>query len=691
MNLRSPRFHLLAFLGWALLVSLLWCFNGSWASARFLGSDPITILWARDPAVLDPPLRFESFASISHIDIVPLLRLVIPDMAALGLFFAACALLGALLLRPLLGGVSRIERVGLSFAAGSVVVGLALLALALGGAFQPGAVLGIQFGSVALGVVGLAVARWRFGALEAAPTLRLGAPGWVALAGLLVMGLLLLAKAYVVDVDPDSMEFHRVAINQIVRTGKLDICFENYAANRPLQLELFQAVAFDDRPVAQAIQVLFTVMAGLTVAGVLVRRGGLAVAALAMLIYLCDHSVLWRVAVHANENCLGFYSLAGMAALVGYLDTRRWGWLVLGAVLLGFSVGTYYLGLLTATAGAFAVMVGVRQGWKPRLRPLLVFCLVAGAAMSPWLLRNLIQLENPVYPLLFDVFGGRGLNPTSEFLHSAIAERVLFLDRSLASFLGVPLGWPRRELFNGLMLLLWPFAFIWGRSSARLLGLWALGYYGLWFVLLPQDRFLLPVLPVLAALAGLGLVAVLARLGPRLRTGLWAVLLVAISTVVALRCLEHGGLVVDSLARASHPHPQQPPPGRLDNPLIRTVNHELPPDARLAGVSNGFFDKPSYTILPVGFFDLAQMQDVQGLGDALEPYGITHLVIPREGTMEWDAWAGFDEPVVHGFVAALRDFTAQRCDGCLDREMWRVCSLRPTDGASAPQPPGDRR
>ncbi len=681
MSTRAHRLFVPFALGWVLLVVLLWGLNGLWASSRFLGSDPITLLRARDPAVLDPPLMLEGFRALGGLDPGVLAGLMLPDLGGLALFFGACALLGALLIRPLLHGLARLERTVLAFGAGSVVLGLLLLALALLGWFRPGPVLGVQLGCAGIGAVGLILARWRLGALEPPPPVSLGPPVWVALLGLTVMLLLLLGKLYVVDVDPDSMEFHRVAINQILRTGKLDICFENYAANRPLQLELFQAVAFDDRPLAQGIQALFTIMAGLAVAGLLLRRGGLAVGLVAALIYLCDHSVLWRVAVHANENCLGFYSLLGLAALAGYRERRRLGWLVLGATLLGFSVGTYYLGLLTATAGAGVVLLLERDGWRPRWRPLLVFCGVAGLAMAPWLLRNLVQLHNPVYPLLFDWFGGRGLNPTSEYLHSGMANRMLFVDRGVASFLLAPFGWPKRELFNALMLLLWPLALLRGRRPAALLGLWALGYYVLWFVLLPQDRFLLPVLPVLAALAGLGLAGLREGLGVRARAVIWTGLLSVVLVTVGLRVLEQGGIVAHSLARASQPHPGSPEPGRLTSPLIQTVNHQLPPDAVLAGVSNGFFDKPSYTILPVGFFDLATMQDAEGIDRALGERGVTHLVIPVEGGPEWDLWAGFDDPVVHGFTAALRDYLQRRCEPCLQREAWRVCAIHGGAGA----------
>ncbi len=681
MSSRAHRLFVPLALGWVLVVVALWGLNGLWASSRFLGSDPVTILRAGDPAVLDPPLMLDGFRGLSSLDPGVLAGVVLPDLAWLALFVSACGLVGGLLIRPLLHGLARLERAVLAFGAGSVVLGLLLLALALLGWFRPAPVLGVQLGCAGVGALGLLLARWRLGALEPPPPLSLGPPILVALLGLAVMLLLLLGKLYVVDVDPDSMEFHRVAINQILRTGRLDICLENYAANRPLQLELFQAVAFDDRPLAQGIQALFTVMAALAVAGLVLRRGGLAVGLVAALIYLCDHSVLWRVAVHANENCLGFYSLLGLVALALFRERRQGGWLVLGAVLLGFSVGTYYLGLLTATAGAGVVLLLERDGWRPRWRPLLVFCGVAGLAMAPWLLRNLVQLHNPVYPLLFDWFGGRGLNPTSEYLHSGMANRMLFVDRGVASFLLAPFGWPKRELFNALMLLLWPLALLAGRRPAALLGLWALGYYALWFVLLPQDRFLLPVLPALAALAGLGLAGLRERLGERGRALLWTGLLSATLVTVGLRVLEQGGIVAHSLARVSQPQPGSPAPGELSSPLIQTVNGQLPPDAVLAGVSNGFFDKPSYTILPVGFFDLATMQDTAGIDAALAERGVTHLVIPTEGGPEWRHWAGFDDPIVHGFTAALRDYLQRRCEPCMQREAWRVCAIRGGAGA----------
>lgn len=81
----------------------------------------------------------------------------------------------------------------------------------------------------------------------------------------------------------------------------------------------------------------------------------------------------------------------------------RWTWIAAGAVA-GLASLTHFFGMFAVPA-ALAVSLVRRQ----RPSHLGLFVTVAGAVVSPWLLRNLVLLHDPLYPLASPPFLGRGL------------------------------------------------------------------------------------------------------------------------------------------------------------------------------------------------------------------------------------------------------------------------------------------
>lgn len=600
-----------------------------------------------------------------------------------GGFLVANLSVGSLLLPLLVRAEGRLERLVLAFALGTVATGLALFGLALAGLFRPAAVviLGLLCGAAGLAKLWL---HRRAPPHDAPPGAADPAAvsrylGWVSLVVLASVGLLLLLRCAIPDLDMDSVEFHRVAINQVIRTGRLDICWENYAANRPLQLELFQAVAFDLRSASALIQALFTWLTALAVAAVLWRRVGPALALFGAALFCLDQSVLWRAAIHANENAMAFYTVVGLGALANHLEGRGRGWAVLGGLLIGFSVGTYYIALLSVAAAVAALLLAERLGGTQARRRWLTFAVVAGVALCPWLIRNLVQLGNPVYPLLYNWFGGRGLYPTAELLHTALGD-FLFLDRNPAWLVLLLFGVPKGELFNALMLAFWPVGLARREGYARLLAAWALVYYLLWFVLLPQDRFLIPMKGVLAAAAGLGAHAVFVRLNPRLVRPGCVILTLLLLAGLGLRWWDQSPMALGTFARMLRDGESRP--ALFTGSLETVINDELPPDARIAGISSGFFKRPAFAILPVGFFDISKMRDAQGVARQLRRFRISHLVIPRRGTMAWHFWSSADvkDPrvrrLVDGALAGIAAFQRQSCGEVRQAGQYSVCAIR---------------
>ena len=70
--------------------------------------------------------------------------------------------------------------------------------------------------------------------------------------------------------------------------------------------------------------------------------------------------------------------------------------LILAGSIAGLLFGTKYTAGLVAALGALFIF------WRARaLRPLLTYALFALALAAPWLVRNTLATDNPVYPLLF--------------------------------------------------------------------------------------------------------------------------------------------------------------------------------------------------------------------------------------------------------------------------------------------------
>src|SRR5262249_30888983 len=136
---------------------------------------------------------------------------------------------------------------------------------------------------------------------------------------------------------------------------------------------------------------------------------------------------------------------------------------------------------------------------------LIVIAYVAGwaAVMAPWLGKNMMDTENPVYPLGYSVFGGEQWGGAlNEKGWGGQGPQRITSGAMISSLIDVA---GRSDWQSPLYVALAPLALI-RRGSRRLaLGLWGyVGYLFLtwWFLTHRLDRFWIPLLPALASLAG---------------------------------------------------------------------------------------------------------------------------------------------------------------------------------------------
>ncbi|MBI3549018.1 MAG: phospholipid carrier-dependent glycosyltransferase [Elusimicrobia bacterium] len=94
------------------------------------------------------------------------------------------------------------------------------------------------------------------------------------------------------------------------------------------------------------------------------------------------------------------------------------GWLILSAIFAGFALGTkYYAGICVAALGGLLAWRLLVAAYDKRgqgalapaeaFRDLLLFGATAGLVASPWLLKNLYFVGNPVFPFLYQYFPHR--------------------------------------------------------------------------------------------------------------------------------------------------------------------------------------------------------------------------------------------------------------------------------------------
>jgi hypothetical protein len=196
------------------------------------------------------------------------------------------------------------------------------------------------------------------------------------------------------------------------------------------------------------------------------------------------------------------------------------GWVILAAIATGLAMGVkytaallFFIPILVWLAGTgFAASVAPRE----ILRRIGLFAGVSILCFSPWLIRNYADTRDPVYPLLYRVFGSPNWDAQKDArftpAHSPkdLSPANFVAQAREALFVDSPEGMPVASL---MLFLFAPFALM-TRRWTRLVALLLVGnlvlIYSLWFYFTQQNlRFLEVGGPALAGLSAIGLGAIL--------------------------------------------------------------------------------------------------------------------------------------------------------------------------------------
>lgn len=635
------------------------------------------LLWRALPGVVPGVRRSRSHLGaaldrLGHVENVPQR---VPLVLAAGGIAAAAVALGRLVLRALRlrAEVPAVARGPLAFALGTTGLGSLTLLLGRLGGLAPGPV------RLALAVpiaaeLGLSAREWRRAparrgraAISRAMALRAAGFGLVAGPFLLLMAL----GAMVPAIEFDALEYHLQGPKEFYQAGRIAFLPHNVYTSMPLGVEMLHLLGMEvcadwwSGALVGQLLVMLHAPAAAALIGLTARRLGSPRAGwVAAVVYLTTPWIHLVATIPYVEGPLVLYHAALIWTLTWMArrdvevmiprrirtagrvpDGPRCGpredWALLG-LLAGGAMACKYPALVSAVVpfGVVALGAAIR---RRSAAGMLAYVAGVAVAVGLWLVRNLLDTGNPVYPLGYGVFGGRHWDAARQAqwasAHGPGPATLAALGAGLLDLAG------RSDWQSPLYAALAPLAPLRPGSRRAVGALWGYVVYlfATWFLLTHRlDRFWLPALAPLAVLAGMGANWTCAR---GWTAPLAAVLAVGIAPNLVAITTELAGLNrwTDDLRalRAEVPRLVDPPLARLDA--------VLPPGARVLLVGQASVFQVEHAIVYNTVFNpetieaLARGRSPAGVRRALADRGIMHVYV------DWAEIARYRRPGNYGY------------------------------------------
>lgn len=260
----------------------------------------------------------------------------------------------------------------------------------------------------------------------------------------------------------DVLEYHLAVPKAYLEQGRVSFMPNNVYASFPLNAEMLWLLmmalggdAVDAVFMVQGVNVglaLLTVAAAWLVGLTWSPRAGVAAGVLAA---TCPWLTYLAGIAFVEPGMLAM-GMAALAALLrtGQTNRRAVGYAGAGGLLAGLACGFKYTAVPLIAAPLVLVLLLAGPASWARLRALAIYGAACLLAFAPWLVRNLVDTGNPVFPLAYSVFGARpglwddALQSRWERAHaSAEAERTerpwigRVFDRTLGDLRTGPLLW----------------------------------------------------------------------------------------------------------------------------------------------------------------------------------------------------------------------------------------------------------
>jgi hypothetical protein len=232
--------------------------------------------------------------------------------------------------------------------------------------------------------------------------------------------ILVFLRAVCPITDDDGLSYHLTAAVRLLHAGHFTFLPTFTYTNWPLGVESLFMLLLGLNPTAPVgiIQFTFAALVLATVWHAGRRLGGPVVGAGAAVLML-TYKVFWEESTQAHVDLgTALFAMLGVFALMQYLETPRKASLFkLAALFAGLAATTKLNGLWVIIALSSVLLFTRREVdtsapadrliRKQRLKEVIQFILIACCPVLPWLIRTWIVTGNPVYPIFFNLLGGK--------------------------------------------------------------------------------------------------------------------------------------------------------------------------------------------------------------------------------------------------------------------------------------------
>jgi hypothetical protein len=213
----------------------------------------------------------------------------------------------------------------------------------------------------------------------------------------------------------DLQAYHLFAPAQFLISGGLTPIPWHVQTNSPLTVQLIVGTTLALDVSGQVAKLAFTAIGCFLAVGIytLILPAGRRAALLATLCVLSFPEFWMMQTLGVVDLAVAAFLLLGVVWTRDALKSGTYGPALLAGVAFGLAAGSRYQAVILL-AWALGVLIVEAMVAKPRPRlgrmggQFVVMGSIAAALVAPWLVRNYVQLGNPVFPLMQSVWGVRG-------------------------------------------------------------------------------------------------------------------------------------------------------------------------------------------------------------------------------------------------------------------------------------------
>ena len=483
---------------------------------------------------------------------------------------------------------------------------------------------------------------------------------------LLVFSIIILA--FVPPVSKDALTHHLAVPELYLKHGCIyEIPFMPFSYS-PMNLDLLYVIPlyFGNDIIPKFIHFIFALLAAWLIFDYLKRRTNIIYALTGVLFFLSIPVIVkLSITVYVDLGLI-FFSTASLLLLLKWIeDGFPLKFLILSAVFCGLAVGTKYNGLITLfLLTLFVPFVYSRypQGTKPG------FCKAAGYGMlflfvallffSPWMIKNYLWTNNPLFPLYDHWF-----NPQNAINRQTVS---LFTYRSLVyhetwwqmALLPVRIFFQGQDgnpqFFDGKLnpfLLFLPFFAFYRirrdpevvRNEKKIMLIFAVLFFGFgFFSSTLRIRYISPIIPPLVILSMFGIRKMVLTVPESYSGTIKGIALGIIFLLVSFLLCINGGYIVNqfryvdpfSYLRGTVTRDEYVERYRLEYPAMRYINENLPADVRILFIylgNRGYYCDREYVFdMNRNRSTLRQLvkraDEPEKILGGLKEMGITHLL-----------------------------------------------------------------